>query len=210
LRALSVLGQIEGQTLAAGGPFTGALLRRVQEAAATLKAAPLLVDDARGLTVAQLRARCRRELARQGVGLVIVDYLQLLSCPDQENATQEVTEISKQLKALAGELEVPIIVLSQLNRQSENREDRRPRLADLRQSGAIEQDADLVLLLHREDHAHRTEPSWHAAPANQDKIGVAEIDVAKNRTGRTGLVHLRFDGAITTFTDYPGPGGETP
>jgi len=142
-------------------------------------------------TAMSIRARLRRMVARRGIGLGVVDYLQLLSSGrKQENRQQEISALSRQLKALAGELQIPIIVLSQLNRSAEQRESHRPRLSDLRESGAIEQDADLVLLLYREEYYQ---------PDKLEARHLAEIIIAKNRSGETGSVQLRFDGSISRF-----------
>lgn len=150
-------------------------------AASFITDAPIFIDDSPGLTLMELRAKARRLKAQKGIKLVVVDYLQLLEPPKAENRQQEVSIISRGLKSLAMELEIPIIAVSQLNRAVEAREDRRPRLSDLRESGSIEQDADLVLLLHREGYYD---------PDKNPRL--TEIIIAKQRNGPTDTVKLTF------------------
>ena len=185
---------------------------RLVEASQNLQALPLYIDQTGGITVAQLAARARRLKRQKNLGLIIVDYLQLLSGSSRrssENRVQEITEITTRLKALAKELNVPIIALSQLSRQVENREDKRPQLADLRESGSIEQDADVVMFLFREEYyLERTEPrpntpeylSWQE---EMDKVmGLADAIIAKQRHGPTGTVRMHFQADVTRFSDY--------
>jgi len=162
-------------------------------AAQELSEAPIFVDDTPGLTPLELRAKCRRLKIQHDIQLVIVDYLQLMYVPGSESRQQEVSTISRHMKALARELDVPVIVLSQLNRSPEGREGHRPRMSDLRESGAIEQDADVVILLHREDYYH-TEPDYE--PTN-----IAEVIVAKQRNGPTGVVQLTWLPHYTRFAN---------
>jgi replicative DNA helicase len=137
----------------------------------------------------QIAASARRLKRRQSVGLILVDYIQLVESEDSRDSRQEqIAKISRRLKSLARELHLPVIALSQLNRAVESREDKRPRMADLRESGAIEQDADIVLLLHRPDYYDQN-----------DQPGVAELIVAKNRNGATGNYKLMFSKKITRF-----------
>jgi replicative DNA helicase len=157
---------------------------RLHEAARDLSSSPLFVDDTASLSLMTLRAKARRLKARHGLKLAIVDYLQLMDAPEAESRQQEISRITRGLKVVARELSIPIIVLSQLNRAVENREDRRPRLADLRESGAIEQDADLILLLFRED--------YYREKVDEERKGVTEVIVAKQRNGPTGKVDLQF------------------
>lgn len=171
------------------------------DAAATL---PMDIIDRADLTITQLRTLARRcvlnrKRAGTPVRAIVIDYLQLLTSPAQgrESRQVEVSAISRGVKALARELDVPVICLSQLNRGAESREGNRPRMSDLRESGSIEQDADVVLLLHREDYYHVNDPAWSAA--NSDKIGKAEIIVAKQRNGPTGVVDLRWNAERTRF-----------
>jgi replicative DNA helicase len=154
---------------------------------------PIFIDDTPGLTPLMLRAKCRRLRSQHHIQCVFVDYLQLMGLGGQtESRQQEISTISRYFKALARELEIPVVVLSQLNRSPEGREDHRPRMSDLRESGSIEQDADVVLLLHREDYYSKSE---------DDKTNIAEVIVAKQRNGPTDTVKLNFDGRFTRFQD---------
>lgn len=161
--------------------------------------APIYVDDTAGLTLMSLRARARRMVDRYKVKVIMIDYLQLLTAPgsSRESRQVEVGAISRGLKALARELKVPVVALSQLNRGPEQREDGKPRLGDLRESGSLEQDADVVLLLHREAAHHKNDPDWEAN--NPDKINAAECHIAKQRNGPLAVVPLVFDGPTTRF-----------
>ena len=152
-----------------------------------LSEAPIYIDDTAGLTPLEVRAKSRRLKSRHNIQCIIIDYLQLMSSSNSRNESrqQEITLISRRLKALARELNVPVIVLSQLNRAAESREGHRPRMSDLRESGSIEQDADVVMLLHREDYYHRGEPDY-------EDTHMAEIIIAKQRNGPTGTVKLMF------------------
>ena len=154
---------------------------------------PLFIDDTPAVTVAYVRAKARRIQRAHGLGLIVVDYLGLMRGTG-DNRTQEVGSISRGLKALAKELKVPVIALAQLNRASEGRPNRQPTLADLRDSGEIEQDADIVAMLHRES-MHRAAPEWE---------GLAQTFVRKNRNGPTGEFLLELDGPLMRFTDYEG------
>ena len=154
----------------------------------------LFIDDTAAVTVAYARAKARRIRRAHGLGLVVIDYLGLMR-GNGDNRTQEVGSISRGLKALAKELQVPVIALAQLNRASEGRPNRHPTLADLRDSGEIEQDADIVAMLHRED-MHRAAPEWE---------GLAQMFIRKNRNGPTGECLLALDGPRMRFTDYDGP-----
>jgi replicative DNA helicase len=193
--------------------------RQLARAAAELQTLPFYIDDTPGLTIAALRTRARRLKRQKGIGLIVVDYLQLLQGTGRnsnDNRVQEISEISRGLKKLAKELDVPVIGLSQLSRAVEQREDKRPQLSDLRESGSIEQDADIVLFIYREDYyVAAREPK---APKDDDDIkivesyqqwqqdmgrvyGLAEVIVAKQRHGSTGKVRLKFDSRITKFSD---------
>jgi replicative DNA helicase len=164
------------------------------KACGELSEAPIYIDDTSTLTPLALRAKARRLKNLHDIRCIIVDYLQLMSLGRArvESRQQEITEISRYLKALARELNIPVVVLSQLNRSPEGREDHMPRMSDLRESGSIEQDADVVMLLHREDYYHRGEDSYSAN-------NTAEIIVAKQRNGPTGSVDLIFRERITRF-----------
>lgn len=154
----------------------------------------LFIDDTAAVTVAYVRAKARRTQRTHGLGLVVIDYLGLMRGTG-DNRTQEVGSISRGLKALAKELKVPVIALAQLNRASEGRLDKKPTLADLRDSGEIEQDADIVAMLHRESLT-RTAPEWE---------GLAQLLIRKNRNGPTGECLLTLDGPLMRFTDFDGP-----
>lgn len=171
-------------------------------AAQQLGTAPIYIDDTPGLTLMAMRARARRMVAQHKVRVIMIDYLQLLSSPAQarESRQVEVSAISRGIKALARELQVPIIALSQLNRGPEGRDGNRPRLSDLRESGSLEQDADVVLLLHREEYYHIQDPEWQSS--NPDKIGLAELIIAKQRNGPTGVVKLTWDSTTTRFKNH--------
>lgn len=179
--------------------------------AGELNSLPLYIDDTPGLTIAALRTRARRLKRQKNIGLVIVDYLQLLSGTSKggsDNRVQEISEISRGLKQLAKELHVPVVALSQLSRAVEQREDKRPQLSDLRESGSIEQDADMVWFIYRGDYyLQAKEPAVDHADfaAWQEEMGriygKAELIIAKQRHGATGKVPLRFDQRITKFSD---------
>jgi len=203
------------------GRITQHEFRDLARAAAELQSLPLYIDDTPGLTIAALRTRARRLKRQKGIGMIVVDYLQLLQGTGRgnDNRVQEISEISRGLKQLAKELDVPVIGLSQLSRQVEQREDKRPQLSDLRESGSIEQDADIVLFIYREDYYVKgvevEMPTPDEAASNPERRqkyedwdakyqavkGKAEIIVAKQRHGSTGIVRVRFDGRITKFSD---------
>ena len=159
-----------------------------------LSEAPLYIDDTPSLTLLGLRAKARRLAARKDIKAIFIDYLQLMTAHNAESRQQEVSTLSRGIKAMARELDVPVICLSQLNRSSEGREGHRPRMSDLRESGSIEQDADVVMLLHREDYYRRDE---------EDHIdnNTAEVIVAKQRNGPTGTVKLQFHGSTMRFNN---------
>jgi len=161
---------------------------------------PLFVDDTPGMTVLELRAKARRLWLQHKITAVCVDYLQLMHTPGVESRQQEIAEISRGLKALARELNVPILALAQLNRQPEGREGNRPRMSDLRESGALEQDADVILLLHREEYYLRSKANPDAAEVEEAR-GKAEIIVAKQRNGPTGVVQLQFAESSARFSN---------
>jgi replicative DNA helicase len=192
--------------------------RQLARASQQLQDLPLYIDDTPGLTIAALRTRARRLKRQRQIGMVVVDYLQLLQGSGKgggdQNRVQEISEISRGLKTLAKELQVPVVALSQLSRQVESREDKRPQLSDLRESGSIEQDADVVMFIYREDYyLANKEPREGGDDAKsqdayqewqrqmQEVYGQAELIVAKQRHGATGKVRLRFDARITKFSD---------
>lgn len=157
-----------------------------------LAKAPIFVDDSPGLTILDLRAKARRLKRQHDIKCIMIDYMQLMDNPGVESRQQQISEISRGIKAVARDLEVPVIALSQLNRASEGRDGHRPRMSDLRESGSIEQDADVIMLLHREDYYRMSEPDF--VPDN-----IAEVIIAKQRNGPTGTVKLTFDNRTTTF-----------
>jgi len=183
---------------------------RIRDYSTELQHLPLYVDETGGLSVAQLAARARRLKRQRGLDLLVIDYLQLLQGSTRrssENRVQEITEITTKLKALAKELNVPILALSQLSRQVESRDDKRPQLSDLRESGSIEQDADVVLFVFREEYYHVMKKplesskdfgDWQAKA--HEVHGKAEVIIGKQRHGPTGTVELQFDAAVTRFS----------
>lgn len=166
---------------------------KLTEAGGKLFERPIFIDDSPGLTPLMIRAKCRRLKSQHDIQAVFIDYLQLMGLGGRvESRQQEISTISRYLKSLARELNVPVVVLSQLNRAAEGREGHRPRMSDLRESGSIEQDADVIILLHREDYYHRGETDW-------EDTNTAEVIIAKQRNGPTGIVELIFDGRLTRF-----------
>ena len=166
---------------------------KLSASADALSRAKIFIDDTAGLTPLALRARCRRLKAEHGLDLVMVDYLQLMHSARNDSRELEISDISRNLKALAKELKVPVIALSQLNRKVEERTDKRPVLSDLRESGAIEQDADLIMFIHREDAYNKK--------GDRPKTGIAEIIIGKHRNGPTGTVELAYRPEFTAFDD---------
>ncbi len=192
------------------GDITQDEFAKLHEAVAEMQSVPLHIDQSGGISIAQLAARARRLKRQHGLDLLVVDYLQLLagSSKKSDNRVQELTEITTGLKALAKELDVPIVALSQLSRQVESRDDTRPQLSDLRESGSIEQDADVVLFVYREEYyLQNKEPK----PGTEDHLkwqmemdrvhGKAEVIIGKQRHGPTGSVQLQFDANVTRFSD---------
>lgn len=167
--------------------------QKVAKALGPLSEAPIFIDDTPGVSITEIRAKCRRLKLEHNLGLVIIDYLQLMSGSrsKSENRQQEISEISRSLKVLAKEINVPVITLSQLSRASETRTDHRPILSDLRESGAIEQDADIVMFLYRDDYYN----------PETDKKNIAEVIIAKHRNGSTGTVELVWLGQYTKFAN---------
>jgi len=166
--------------------------RKLASVVVELSKAPIFVDDSPGLTPLELRAKARRLKMQHDIKLIMIDYMQLMDNPGPESRQQQISEISRGIKAVARELNIPVVALSQLNRQSEGREGHRPRMSDLRESGSIEQDADVIMLLHREDYYRQNDPDH--LPDN-----IAEVIVAKQRNGPTGTVKLTFDNKTTSF-----------
>jgi replicative DNA helicase len=172
---------------------------KLVSAAGKLSEAPIYIDDSPGLSVLEVRAKARRLKAKFDIKMIVLDYLQLMQGPSgADNRQQEISEISRSLKALARELSVPLIAISQLSRAVEQRADHRPQLSDLRESGAIEQDADLVMLLLREEYYNPTE----------ENKGEAEIIIAKQRNGPVGTLKLAFLGEYMRFENFTSRGEE--
>ena len=189
-RILSAVGRVDSMKLRSGQ--LGPLWQRVVDAASRMYKAPIFIDDSPVVTITDIRAKCRRLKRKSGLSMVAVDYLQLMQGTARENRQQEIAEISRNLKNLARELDVPVVGLSQLNRSLESREDKRPRLSDLRESGSLEQDADVVMFIYRDEYYH---------PENQENKGLAEVIVAKHRAGATGTVRMTFLPEFTRFAD---------
>ncbi len=190
-RMLCSAGRIDLQKLNTGR-LNEADFTKLSNAASLLYKKPIYVDDSPGLTVTEIRAKSRRLRRNPGLGLVVVDYLQLMHGSGGENRQQEIALISRSLKNLARELEVPVIALSQLNRALEQREDKRPRLGDLRESGALEQDADVVMFIYRDEYY---------SPDQNETKGIAEVVIAKHRQGAVGKVQMTFLPEFTLFAD---------
>ena len=216
-RILAELAGISGEALRMG-KISREDFQQLSYASQRLAELPLYIDDTPALSIAALRARARRLKRRHNIGLIVVDYLQLLQGSQRagDNRVNEISEISRGLKTLAKELDLPVIALSQLSRAVEQRDDKRPQLSDLRESGSIEQDADMVWFVYREDYyvaakepkvpqsdddakAHEAHAAW---AADMERVhGLAELIVAKQRHGSTGKVRMRFEAKITRFSD---------
>jgi replicative DNA helicase len=167
---------------------------RLTETANHLSELPLFIDDTSGLSVLEMKAKCRRLKKKSDLCLVIIDYLQLIQGRRSAESRQlEISEISRSLKAIAKDLDVPVIAISQLNRKVEDRPNKRPQLSDLRESGAIEQDADVIAFIYRDELYH---------PTTEENQNIAEINVAKQRNGPTGYFKLTFQKEFTRFRDY--------
>jgi replicative DNA helicase len=191
-RMLSSIGGVPLNSIRSG-QISGDDWVRVTAATSQLSGARIFIDETPGLTPTELRARARRVKREHGLDLVVIDYLQLMQVPGtKENRATEIAEISRGLKALAKELAVPVIALSQLNRGVEQRQEKKPVMSDLRESGAIEQDADMILLIYREEVYDK----------NTTKRGIAEIDLAKHRNGETGPFMLTFQGQYSRFANF--------
>lgn len=192
-RFLCSISEIDSQKVRRG-LLSDEHYKKLADACAELSEAPIFIDDTSTLTPLELRAKARRLKSRHDIQCIMVDYLQLMHLgPGRiESRQQEITTISRYLKALARELNIPVIVLSQLNRSPEGREGHKPRMSDLRESGSIEQDADVIMLLHREDYYHRGQDDYE--PNN-----TAELIIAKQRNGPTGNIKLTFREKITRF-----------
>jgi replicative DNA helicase len=209
-RIISERTGISSSTIRRGG-ISEADFEKIKDVSGELEHLPFYVDETGGLTVAQLAARARRLKRQRGLDVLVIDYIQLLQGSSRrasENRVQEVTEITTNLKALAKELNIPILALSQLSRQVESRDDKRPQLSDLRESGSIEQDADVVMFVFREEYyLSNKEPrpgseeygKWQAAM--NEAHGKAELIIGKQRHGPTGTVQVQFEASVTRFND---------
>jgi replicative DNA helicase len=221
MRILSEQSEIVSEKLRTGD-LSAANFQKFARAAADLEQLPLFIDDTPALTIAALRTRARRLKRQHKIGMVVVDYLQLLQGTGRsasDGRVQEISEISRGLKTLAKELNVPVLALSQLSRAVESREDKRPQLSDLRESGSIEQDADIVLFVYRDEYYHDFKaPKAPDGNSSADEIqkyqswqeeqlrvaNKASVIIAKQRHGATGTVDLRFDRQFTKFSDLAG------
>lgn len=202
MRMLCSVGKVDAQRLRTGN-LQDSDWPRLQRATAQLSEAPIYIDDTSGLTALEMRAKSRRLKSEHELGLIVVDYLQLMQGRGgSESRVQEISEISRSLKAMAKELDVPVLALSQLNRSLEHRDDRRPQLSDLRESGAIEQDADLILFIYRDEVYNKSE-------TNKNR-GIAEIIIGKQRNGPTGTVKLSFLGQYASFEPFTPRADEPP
>ena len=212
-RILSETAEIPSEQIRRGD-MTESEFRRFVEAAKSIESSPLFIDDTPALTIAQLASRARRLKRTHGLDALIIDYLQLVRAgSSRDNRVNEISEITQGLKAIAKELNIPVIALSQLSRQVENRDDKRPQLADLRESGSIEQDADVVLFVYREEYyKEREKPSDHDLEKmaiwqeEMDRLhGRAELILGKQRHGPIGTVELSFEGKYTRFGNLVKP-----
>jgi len=214
-RILSEAAEVPSEQIRRGD-MTEAEFRRFVEAAKTLESCPLFIDDTPALPISQIAARARRLKRTSGLDLLIVDYLQLArgsSRVSEANRVQEVSEITQGLKAIAKELDIPVVALSQLSRQVESRDDKRPQLSDLRESGSIEQDADVVMFVFREEYyKEREKPGEHeldrmaAWQQDMERLhGKAEVIIGKQRHGPIGTVNLSFEGRFTRFGNLAQP-----
>lgn len=192
MRMFSSASEVNMDSMLKGYGMNEEKLIRIMQASEVLSTKQIFIDESGTNTPLDIRAKARRLAAETGgIDLIMIDYLQLMTLPrDKDNRQQEISEISRALKILAKDMKVPVVALSQLNRAAETREDKRPKLADLRESGAIEQDADLVMFIYRDEYYH---------PDKTEKPGIAEIIISKNRHGSTGSVDLGFEGEFTLF-----------
>lgn len=189
MRMLCAEARVDAQAVRTG-KLSDADWQRLTYAANRLSKAPIFIDDTPAISVLELRAKARRLMAEHGLGLIIIDYLQLMRGRERrERREQEISEISSSLKAMAKELNVPVMALSQLNRRVEERPDKRPQLSDLRESGAIEQDADVIIFIYRDEVYRKDSP----------EKGIAELIIGKQRNGPTGVVKLAFLAQYSTF-----------
>ena len=191
-RILSMESGVDSQSMR-NGKLSGADWEKLVEGAGSISDSPLIIDDTPGISIGELRSKCRKYKLENNLGLVIIDYLQLMSGGSRrsDSRQQEISDISRSLKALAREINAPVIALSQLSRACEQRPDHRPMLSDLRESGAIEQDADVVMFIYRDDYYNK----------DTDKKGISEIIIAKQRNGPIGTVELVWLPNYTKFAN---------
>lgn len=202
-RMLSSLGQIEGYKFASGKLNNNDYVK-FNEALSQLEDTNIFIDDTPGITIGEIRSKCRRlKTSSAGLDIVIIDYLQLISGGKNygANRQQEVSDISRSLKMLAMELEIPVIALCQLSRSVEAREDKRPLMSDLRESGSIEQDADIVAFLYRDDY-------YNKAARTDNNTSISELIIGKHRNGTTGTINLLFKRDTSTFLNFTNEGSE--
>lgn len=190
MRMLSSVGRIDAQRIRTGR-MRDTDWPKLVRAVTMLEKAPIYIDDTPSLKVLDLRAKTRRLKKEKNIGLIVVDYLQLMRGYVTESREQEISSISRALKALAKELDIPVLALSQLNRGVESRSDKRPMLSDLRESGAIEQDADVIMFIYRQD--------FYSAASGAPETGGAEVIIGKQRNGPTGNIEMVFLKEIATF-----------
>ena len=191
-RLFALEGRIDGELIRTSSKLKDDDWRRLVESAGVIGGSNLILDDTSGISVAEIRSKCRKFSLEKGLDMIIIDYLQLMSGgKGNENRQQEISEITRSLKGLARELEVPVVVLSQLSRGPEARQDKRPMLSDLRESGAIEQDADVCMFIYRDEYYNN----------ESEKKGIAEINIAKQRNGPVGTVELAWLPQYTRFAN---------
>ena len=195
-RMLSAASSVEGNKLKTG-KLSHEDWKKINEATSELGDAPIFIEDTLGITIGEIRAKCRRLQSTGNLGLIVIDYLQLISGGPGygNNRQQEVSDISRSLKTMAMELGVPVIALAQLSRNVEGRENKRPIMSDLRESGSIEQDADIVAFLYRDDY-------YTKQVDNPDGVSISELIIGKHRNGATGTIELLFEKNISNFRNY--------
>lgn len=195
-RMLSAASSVEGNKIKTG-KLSHEDWKKINEATSELGDAPIFIEDTPGITIGEIRAKCRRLAANGNLGLIVIDYLQLISggAGYGNNRQQEVSDISRSLKTMAMELDVPVIALAQLSRNVEGRENKRPIMSDLRESGSIEQDADIVSFLYRDDY-------YTKQVDNPNGVSISELIIGKHRNGATGTIELLFEKNISNFRNY--------
>jgi replicative DNA helicase len=198
-RMTAMLSGVSSNVLKSEKPITDYQYQALADACETLYSLPIFIDDASDVTPLEMRGKCRRLKAEHGLSLVVIDYLQLMKGSRRtENRVQEISEIARSCKAMAKELQVPVIALSQLSRAVENRDDKRPQLADIRESGSIEAEADLVMLLYRDSY-YKAKEEHRPENENPDEVQEAEVIIAKHRNGPTGKIMLGFQPSYARY-----------